>query len=73
MSMKITGAPPVPPVEYSPDTNPTGGPGDPAFDKVFNKVVTSILQGGDGMLKEAMEKFFAEEEPDEDDPDAEPL
>jgi hypothetical protein len=34
----------------------------------------NVLQGGDGMLREAMQKFFEDdEEPDEDDPDAESL
>jgi hypothetical protein len=73
MSMKINGTPPAPPVEGPPDAKPTGGPGDPAFDKVFNQVAAGILQGGDGMMREAMQKFFEEEEPDEDDPDAESL
>ena len=73
MSMKINGTQPVSSVEGSPDAQPTSGPGDPAFDKVFNQVAGNILQGGQGMLREAMQKFFEEEEPDEDDPDAESL
>ena len=73
MSMTINGAPPPPPLEGSPGTKPVGGPGDPAFDKVFNQVAGNIMQGGQSMLQEAMQKFFEEEEPDEDDPDAEPL
>lgn len=70
MSMTINGAPPTPPV---PESKPSGGPGDPAFDKVFNQVAGSIMQGGQSMLREAMQKFFEEEEPDPEDPDSEPL
>jgi hypothetical protein len=77
MSMKVGGTPPVAPVDDVPETKPAGGPmgpGNPEFDKVFNKVAMNVLQGGDGMLREAMQKFFEEdEEPDEDDPDAESL
>jgi len=81
MSMKVGSTPPVgppvPPAGDVPDTDPSGGPmgpGNPAFDKVFNKVAMNVLQGGDGMLREAMQKFFEDdEEPDEDDPDAESL
>jgi hypothetical protein len=78
MSMKVSGTQPVAPVESVPEneTKPASGPmgpGNPEFDKVFNKVAMNILQGGDGMMREAMQKFFEEEEPDEDDPDAEPL
>ena len=43
------------------------------IDEGINKIALNILQGGQAYVKEAMEKFFEEEEPDEDDPDAEPL
>ena len=74
MSMKVGNTPPVGPVDDVPETKAPMGPGNPEFDKVFNKVAMNVLQGGDGMMREAMQKFFAEdEEPDEDDPDAESL
>jgi hypothetical protein len=41
--------------------------------KVLGQFAANTLQAGNGMMKEAMENFFKEEEPDEDDPDAEPL
>jgi hypothetical protein len=81
MSMKVGSTPPVgapvTPAEDLPETKLGSGPmgpGNPEFDKVFNKVAMNVLQGGDGMLREAMQKFFEDdEEPDEDDPDAESL
>jgi len=71
MSMKIDSTQPVSPV---PDAVPSDGSDKSAFDKELNKVVGNILNGGQDMLREAMQKFFEDdEEPDEDDPDAEPL
>ncbi|HEY9109053.1 MAG TPA: hypothetical protein VIN58_20425 [Roseateles sp.] len=52
----------------------SGGVDDAALKKVLGNFAANTLQAGQGMMKEAMEKFFQEDEdPDEDDPDAEPL
>lgn len=52
----------------------SGGANDGELQKVLGQFAANTLQSGQGMLQQAMEKFFAEdEEPDEDDPDAEPL
>jgi hypothetical protein len=59
------GSTPVPPSD--------DGGGDITQSKAFQQVVSGIFQGGQGMMKDALGKFFEEEEPDEDDPDAEPL
>jgi hypothetical protein len=51
-----------------------GGADDGELQKVLGNFAANTLQAGQGMMKEAMEKFFQEDdEPDEDDPDAEPL
>jgi hypothetical protein len=52
---------------------PGGGASDAELQKVLGQFAANTLNAGQGMVKEAMEKFFEEEEPDEDDPDAEPL
>jgi hypothetical protein len=62
----------------SPSSSPPAPPGDDGGgditkSKAFQQVVSGIFQGGQGMMKDALGKFFEEEEPDEDDPDAEPL
>jgi hypothetical protein len=44
-----------------------------AINKGMTKIAMNILQSGQSYMREAMENFFKEEEPDEDDPDAEPL
>lgn len=70
MSMPVSGTPPV---QSTPQSLPVDN-NKLENNEVFQKVASNILNSGQGMLKEAMEKFFAEdEEPDEDDPDAEPL
>lgn len=51
----------------------SGGANDAELQKVLGNFAANTLQAGQGMMKEAMEKFFQEEEPDEDDPDAESL
>lgn len=51
----------------------SGGVDDAALKKALGSFAANTLQAGQGMMKEAMDKFFQEEEPDEDDPDAEPL
>lgn len=52
----------------------SGGADDAAIKKALGNLAANTLQSGQGMMKEAMEKFFQEDdEPDEDDPDAEPL
>lgn len=51
----------------------TGGAGSDELKTVLGQFASNTLNAGNGMMKEAMEKFFQEEEPDEDDPDAEPL
>lgn len=51
----------------------TGGAGSDELKSVLGKFASNTLNAGNGMMKEAMENFFKEEEPDEDDPDAEPL
>lgn len=76
MTTPIQGPPPVPPmpsVGGPSDTAPSGGQGDPAFDKALNQVVGNLMQGGSSMMRDAMQKFFEEEEPDPEDPDSEPL
>jgi hypothetical protein len=50
-----------------------GGAGSDELKTVLGQFASNTLNAGNGMMKEAMEKFFQEEEPDEDDPDAEPL
>jgi hypothetical protein len=73
---KIDGVPPTPPVAPT-DTPPTDPQTDirnsPEFHQTLQKVAANVLQGGNSMLQEAMQKMNEEEEPDEDDPDAEPL
>ena len=65
---------PSPSSPSSPPVPPAGdGGGDITQTKAFQQVVSGIFQGGQGMMKEALGKFFEEEEPDEDDPDAEPV
>ncbi len=65
---------PSPSSPSGPPVPPAGdGGGDITQTKAFQQVVSGIFQGGQGMMKEALGKFFEEEEPDEDDPDAEPL
>lgn len=54
----------------------TGGSGsvnNSDMQKVLGQFAANTLNAGQGMMKEAMDNFFKEEEPDEDDPDAEPL
>jgi hypothetical protein len=51
----------------------TGGAGSDELKSVLEQFASNTLNAGSGMMKEAMENFFKEEEPDEDDPDAEPL
>jgi hypothetical protein len=51
----------------------TGGAGGDELKTALGQFASNTLNAGSGMMKEAMEKFFKEEEPDEDDPDAEPL
>jgi hypothetical protein len=63
----------------APGASGLSGPGasgsvdDAELKKVLGNFAANTLQAGQGMMKEAMDKFFQEEEPDEDDPDAEPL
>jgi hypothetical protein len=54
----------------------TGGSGsvnNSDMQKVLGQFAANTLNAGQGMMKEAMDNFFKEEEPDEDDPDAESL
>ena len=51
----------------------TGSGNSEELKEVLGQFAANTLNAGQGMMKEAMEKFFQEEEPDEDDPDAEPL
>ena len=51
----------------------SGGADNAEMQKVLGQFAANTLNAGQGMMKEAMDKFFQEEEPDEDDPDAEPL
>lgn len=74
---RIGEVPPTSPVTPSQETPPTDPQGDirnsPEFHQTLQKVAANVLQGGNSMLQEAMQKMNEEEEPDEDDPDAEPL
>jgi hypothetical protein len=72
----ISGVPPTAPVAPTdtPQTDPqTDVRNSPEFHQTLQKVAANVLQGGNSMLQEAMQKMNEEEEPDEDDPDAEPL
>lgn len=55
------------------DVGGSSGVGGAELKKVLGQFAANTLQSGQGMMKEAMDNFFKEEEPDEDDPDAEPL
>lgn len=52
----------------------SGGVDNEKLQEVLGQFAANTLNAGQGMVKEAMEKFFQEEEePDEGDPDSEPL
>jgi hypothetical protein len=55
------------------DVGGSGGADSGALKKALGQFAANTLQSGQGMMQEAMQNFFKEEEPDEDDPDAEPL
>ncbi|MDR7149968.1 hypothetical protein J2W49_001923 [Hydrogenophaga palleronii] len=68
------GVPPSAPGVSAPATSGSAGSGNSdELNEVLTQFASNTLNAGQGMMKEAMEKFFQEEEPDEDDPDAEPL
>ena len=46
---------------------------DAAINEGITKIALNIFQGGQSYVREAMDNYFKEEEPDEDDPDAEPV
>lgn len=66
-------SPGVPTSGTSGASGSTGGASSDELKTVLGQFASNTLNAGNGMMKEAMEKFFQEEEPDEDDPDAEPL
>lgn len=50
-----------------------GGGSSAEMKEILGQFAVNTFNSGQGMMKQAMENFFKEEEPDEDDPDAEPL
>lgn len=58
-----------------PGFSPQSNANSEEMQKALSQFAANTLQSGQGMMKEAMEKFFnkEDEEPDEDDPDSEPL
>ena len=73
--MSVNGVNGVSGPSSSPSSNPSAlpsdnGGGDITQSKAFQQVVSGIFQGGQGMMKEALGKFFEEEDLDEDYPDS---
>lgn len=71
MSMSVGGVQGTTPAQ-GPSGSQDGATQD-AINQGMTKLALNIFQGGQSYVREAMENYFKEEEPDEDDPDAEPL